>query len=79
MGVSRIIFSRFIFIYFSGTEEPDDPICIEDVDYVTTPKSPKDTWEGRTEKELGQLIRRIEQVVHFSVLGGVRLAGPPEV
>lgn len=35
--------------------------------YITTPKSPQDTWEGRTEEDLAQLMRRIEHVVHFNL------------
>ncbi len=34
--------------------------------YVTTPKSPCDTWEGRTEEDIAQLLRRLTKVVHFS-------------
>jgi len=32
---------------------------------ITTPKSPSDTWEGRTEEELGQLLRRIDKTEAF--------------
>lgn len=32
---------------------------------ITTPKSPRETWEGRCEEDLQQLLRRIEHVVHF--------------
>lgn len=35
---------------------------------ITTPKGPSDTWEGRTEEDHGQLLRRIEHVVHFATL-----------
>lgn len=35
---------------------------------ITTPKSPTETWEGRTEEELGQLLRRIDHCVHFATL-----------
>jgi len=35
---------------------------------VTTPKSPRETWEGRTDEELGQLLRRIEEVRYFPTL-----------
>ena len=34
--------------------------------YLTTPKNPKDTWDGRTEEDIKQLERRITKVVHFS-------------
>lgn len=34
--------------------------------YVTTPKNPTETWDGRTEEDLAQLLRRITKVVHFS-------------
>ena len=34
--------------------------------FVTTPKKPVDTWEGRTEEDIAQLERRITKVVHFS-------------
>lgn len=33
--------------------------------YITTPKSPEETWEGRTEEDLAQLLRRIETVEKF--------------
>lgn len=35
---------------------------------ISTPKSPKDTWEGRTEEDLAQLLRRIDEVRHFNDL-----------
>ena len=35
---------------------------------VTTPKSPRETWEGRTDEELGQLLRRIEEVKYFPAI-----------
>jgi len=34
---------------------------------ITTPYSPRDTWEGQTEEHLAQLIRRIDVVRNFSV------------
>jgi len=37
--------------------------------YLTTPKNPVNTWEGRTEEDLAQLTRRITQVVHFDTFG----------
>jgi len=33
---------------------------------ITTPKNPSETWDGRTEEELGQLTRRIDEVHHFA-------------
>lgn len=36
--------------------------------FITTPKSPRETWEGRCEEDLEQLTRRIKQVKHFSRL-----------
>jgi Putative viral replication protein/RNA helicase len=33
--------------------------------YITSPKSPSDTWEGRTTEDLEQLNRRIENIVFF--------------
>lgn len=36
--------------------------------FITSPKSPEDTWEGRTDEELEQLLRRIDHVVHFDKL-----------
>lgn len=36
--------------------------------FVTTPKNPNDTWEGRTEEDIQQLVRRIENIVHFDSL-----------
>lgn len=34
--------------------------------FVTTPKNPSETWENRTEEDLAQLIRRIDNVTHFN-------------
>lgn len=36
---------------------------------VTTPKSPRETWEGRSEEDIKQLLRRVEHVKHFVRLG----------
>jgi hypothetical protein len=36
--------------------------------FISTPKSPEDTWEGRTEEDLQQLLRRIETIIHFKSL-----------
>jgi len=33
--------------------------------YITSPKAPAETWEGRTEEDLAQLLRRIEHVEYF--------------
>lgn len=33
--------------------------------YITSPKSPEDVWAGRTEEDLAQLSRRIEEVRFF--------------
>lgn len=38
---------------------------------ITTPKSPIATWEGRTEEDHGQLLRRIDEITHFAVLSTV--------
>lgn len=35
--------------------------------YITTSKSPEETWEGRTEEDLVQLNRRIENTRHFGI------------
>jgi len=35
---------------------------------ITTPKNPTQTWEGRTEEEIGQLTRRIDHIEHFATL-----------
>lgn len=35
---------------------------------ITTPKSPKDTWEGRTEEDLQQLLRRIDHIRYFPAM-----------
>lgn len=32
---------------------------------ITTPKSPKDTWEGRSCEDIAQLLRRITMIRHF--------------
>lgn len=34
--------------------------------FITSPKSPSDTWESRSDEDLNQLFRRITQVVHFT-------------
>lgn len=36
---------------------------------ITTPKSPRETWEGRSDEDIKQLLRRIEHVKHFVRLG----------
>lgn len=36
--------------------------------FVTTPKDPEDTWEGRTQEDLAQLTRRIDKVIYFENL-----------
>ena len=33
--------------------------------YITTPKSPEGTWEGRSDEDIAQLTRRITRVTHF--------------
>lgn len=33
--------------------------------YVTSPKDPEETWSGRTDEDLQQLMRRITEVRHF--------------
>lgn len=43
---------------------------------VTTPKSPRDTWAGRTEEDLGQLLRRIDRIEHFPGLFAGRVETP---
>lgn len=35
--------------------------------YITSPKSPEATWEGRTEEDIAQLMRRIEFIECFDV------------
>ena len=35
---------------------------------VTSPKSPRDTWDTRSPEDIQQLLRRIDKVVHFDVL-----------
>jgi len=36
---------------------------------ITTPDDPRRTWEGRTEEQLGQLLRRIEEIWEFPGVG----------
>jgi len=36
--------------------------------YITTPLNPRETWEGRSEEDIGQLLRRITEIKHFSGL-----------
>lgn len=43
--------------------------------YITSPKDPSTTWEGRTEEELGQLLRRITEVKYFGP-GAMDLLNP---
>ena len=40
---------------------------------ITSPKSPEDTWEGRTDEDLMQLARRIEVIVRFGADGTLNL------
>lgn len=42
--------------------------------YITTPKSPVDTWASRTEEEIGQLTRRIKEVRHFPAMFAAAVA-----
>jgi len=42
--------------------------------FVTTNKSPKEMWQGRTDEELGQLYRRIHEVRWFHTNGDVVVA-----
>lgn len=44
---------------------------------VTTPKSPSDTWTGRTEEDIAQLLRRIENVQYFGLGDLYNGGGPP--
>ena len=41
--------------------------------YITTPKNPTDTWNLRSEEDLGQLSRRITEVVHFAAIVGAEI------
>lgn len=34
--------------------------------FITTPSSPRDTWSGRTEEALAQLLRRVEHIENFT-------------
>lgn len=34
--------------------------------YITTPRSPRETWEGRSDEDLRQLLRRIDHVYEFT-------------
>jgi len=34
--------------------------------FITTPRCPRTTWEGRTEEDLAQLLRRIEHIENFT-------------
>lgn len=36
--------------------------------YITTPKAPRETWNLRSDEDLGQLVRRIHQIRHFPAL-----------
>jgi len=36
--------------------------------YITTPKSPRETWNLRCDEDLGQLVRRIKEVRHFPAM-----------
>lgn len=38
---------------------------------ITSPKNPQETWEGRSEEDIGQLMRRIHEVRHFSGIVGI--------
>jgi len=41
------------------------PLCMERI-YITSPLHPRSTWEGRTEEDIQQLLRRITFILHFS-------------
>lgn len=41
--------------------------CAHDL-IVTTPKCPRETWEGRSDEDLGQLLRRIHEVRYFPAI-----------
>lgn len=44
--------------------------------FITAPKSPADMWASRTEEDLAQLTRRIENVKYFAPGGGENNAEP---
>lgn len=35
---------------------------------ITTPKAPKETWDGRSDEDIKQLLRRIESVRYFPAM-----------
>lgn len=43
--------------------------------YITTPKDPESTWEGRTAEDLEQLLRRIEEIRYFPPGGCASVQG----
>lgn len=43
--------------------------------YITTPKDPTSTWEGRTPEDLEQLLRRIEVIEFFPPVGCASVQG----
>lgn len=45
---------------------------------VTTSKSPRETWEGRSDEDIRQLLRRIEHVKHFIRLGDRSVERPDD-
>lgn len=51
---------------------------------ITTPKSPRETWASRTEEDIAQLIRRIDEIRNFDLFpypqpAGARAEGPRPV
>lgn len=42
--------------------------------YITTPKSPTETWNLRSDEDLGQLTRRIKEVRHFPAIFAAAVA-----
>ena len=34
---------------------------------ITTPLSPEETWENRTSEDLGQLLRRIDNILFLAM------------
>lgn len=46
--------------------------------FVTTNKSPKEMWKGRTDEELGQLYRRLHEVRWFFSDGDIVVANDYE-
>lgn len=56
------LFDRYPYrVEFKGGSREFTSRCI----IITTPKPPRETWEGRTDEDIAQLLRRIDEIKEF--------------